>query len=144
MKTTLKSILFYVKDVTATSEFYQLALGLEQTMATKDGRYAQLETGDVSLAFASSNAISELGLPMQDSAGADAPPVQLAFETEDVAGAVRQFVEAGGLVVNAPALRPWGQTVAHVRDVNGLIVEIGSPQSEDWEGSEDAESGAKS
>jgi lactoylglutathione lyase len=130
MKTTLKSVLVYVKDVAATSAFYQLALGLTQTMATEDGRYVQLETGDVALAFAAEDAIAELGLPMTTAPG---PAVQLAFETEDVEDAVRTFVEAGGTIVNPPTTLPWGQTIAHLRDLNGFIVEIGSIQSGEWD-----------
>ena len=134
MKTTLKSTLVYVNDVTATSAFYQKALGLVETMATEDGRYVQLETGDVAFAFAAASAIEELGLPMgRSTSGALAPPVQFAFETEDVEAAVAQFVSAGGAVINPPVTRPWGQTLAHLRDINGFIVEIGSIQSGDWD-----------
>ena len=130
MKTTLKSVLVYVKDVAATSAFYQSAMGLTQTMATEDGRYVQLETGDVALAFAAEDAIAELGLPMSTTPGS---AVQLAFETEDVEDAVRAFVEAGGTIVNPPTTRPWGQTLAHLQDLNGFVVEIGSIQSGDWD-----------
>ena len=137
MKTTLKSILLYVDDVAATSRFYQSALGLEETMATEDGRYVQLQTGDVALAFAVASAIAELGLPMEHaSRDRQAHAVQLAFETENVEAAVEVFVAAGGTVVNPPTTRPWGQTIAHLRDINGFVVEIGSVQSEDWEESE--------
>jgi len=133
MKTTLKSTLVYVHDVPATSRFYQEALGLTETMATEDGRYVQLATGDVALAFAAAGAIGELGLPMASTTTADsAPPVQFAFETEDVEAAVADFVKAGGTIVNPPTSRPWGQVVAHLRDLNGFIIEIGSIQSEDW------------
>ncbi len=102
-------------------------------MATEDGRYAQLATGDVALAFAAASAITELGLPMKTmSNDTPAAPVQFAFEAEDVALAIEQFVAAGGIVVNQPETRPWGQVVAHLRDINGFIIEIGSIQSDDW------------
>lgn len=133
MKPTFKSTLVYVDDVAATSSFYQSALGLEPTMATEDGSYVQFATGDVALAFASAAAIDHLGLPMQKpSLDQPAHAIQLAFECEDVAGTVAKFVDAGGAVVNPPTERPWGQVVAHVRDINGFVVEIGSVQAADW------------
>jgi lactoylglutathione lyase len=125
MKTNLKSILVYVDDVAATSSFYQRALGLEQTMATEDG--------EVALAFASSAAIEHLGLPMQaPSMDVLAHATQFAFEAEDVSLAFQRFIDAGGIAVNEPVTRPWGQVVSHVRDINGFIVEIGSIQADEW------------
>jgi lactoylglutathione lyase len=133
MKTNLKSILVYVDDVAATSSFYQRALGLEQTMATEDGTYVQLNTGEVALAFASSAAIEHLGLPMQaPSMDVLAHATQFAFEAEDVSLAFQRFIDAGGIAVNEPVTRPWGQVVSHVRDINGFIVEIGSIQADEW------------
>lgn len=139
MKPCFKGVLVYVDDVAATSHFYQTALGLEPSMTTEDGRYVQMETGEVALAFAASDAIDELGLPMQRaSAGELAPPVQLSFETEDVAEAVTTFLAAGGVLVHPPVTRPWGQTLAHVRDINGFVVELGSVPNDDWGASEEA------
>lgn len=38
-------------------------------------------------------------------------------------------IEAGALAVAIaePVTKPWGQTVAYVRDLNGLLVELATP-----------------
>lgn len=42
-------------------------------------------------------------------------------------GYVILYVEAGAVGVGEPAEKPWGRTVAYVRDNHGFLVEIGSP-----------------
>ena len=63
---------------------------------------------------------------------ADGHP-QLAFESDDVDAAFARVVEAGGTILNSPSERPWRQTLGHVRDLNGFVVEIGTPQTGDWD-----------
>ncbi|HEV7516808.1 MAG TPA: lyase, partial [Thermoanaerobaculia bacterium] len=36
-------------------------------------------------------------------------------------------VEAGAAPVSQPATKPWGQDVAYVRDLDGVLIEIASP-----------------
>jgi lactoylglutathione lyase len=36
-------------------------------------------------------------------------------------------VDAGAAPLSAPAIKPWGQTVAYVRDPFGTLVELASP-----------------
>jgi len=44
-----------------------------------------------------------------------------------VAAAYRRAVDAGAVSVVAPDARPWGQVVAYVRDLNGVLVELCTP-----------------
>ncbi|CAA9466809.1 MAG: hypothetical protein AVDCRST_MAG05-133 [uncultured Rubrobacteraceae bacterium] len=55
------------------------------------------------------------------------PPagVEVALVAEDVEDAFRRALEAGAKAVAEPKTKPWGQTVAHVRDPDGVLVEIG-------------------
>jgi uncharacterized glyoxalase superfamily protein PhnB len=53
--------------------------------------------------------------------------VEVALVTTDVAGLYARAVEAGATTVSEPATKPWGQTVAYVRDNAGHLVEICSP-----------------
>ncbi len=56
------------------------------------------------------------------------PPagVEIAFVAEDVGAAFRSALEAGATKAGEPKTKPWGQTVAYVRDPDGVLVEIGS------------------
>ena len=48
-------------------------------------------------------------------------------ETEDVATAWERALAAGATAVAEPGVKPWGQTVAYVRDPFGVLVEICTP-----------------
>ena len=53
--------------------------------------------------------------------------IEIAMVTPDVAGLLASATEAGATVVSEPVEKPWGQTVAYVRDNHGFLVEICSP-----------------
>jgi lactoylglutathione lyase len=44
---------------------------------------------------------------------------EIALVTADPEAAYRKAVAAGASAVKPPALKPWGQTVGYVRDLNG-------------------------
>ncbi len=133
---TLQSIMLYVPDVRASVAFYERAFGLKTAFVTEEGDYAQMETGGAALAFAAESAAPGLGLDLRlHCPGEPAAALQLALvlaEGEDPAAAFARVGEAGGTVVNPPTARPWGQTVGHVRDPDGVLIEIGTPQPADW------------
>jgi uncharacterized glyoxalase superfamily protein PhnB len=59
---------------------------------------------------------------------AAAPPaIEVAFTTEDVPGAYAAAIAAGAEPVAVPVSKPWGQIVAYVRDLNGVLVELCTP-----------------
>ena len=43
-----------------------------------------------------------------------------------MAAAYARAVEAGAAPLAEPAVKPWGQTVAYVRDPDGVLVELGT------------------
>ena len=43
---------------------------------------------------------------------------------DDVAAAFARALESGATPVVEPVTKPWGQTVAYVRDLNGFFVEL--------------------
>ena len=53
--------------------------------------------------------------------------IEIAWITDDPYKAYQTAISAGAEPVHPPSLKPWGQTVAYVRDLNGCLVEIGSP-----------------
>lgn len=121
-------VIAYVADVAATVRFYETAFGLQARFVHESGAYAELETGQTALAFAAESMAEANGVQVAF-LGRDrvAPALELALVTEDVAGAVQQAVAVGAELVAEPVQKPWGQTVAYVRDCNGLLVELCSP-----------------
>ena len=53
--------------------------------------------------------------------------IEVGLVTDDVEGIYMQAIEAGALAVAEPKVKLWGQTVAYVRDLDGVLVEICSP-----------------
>ena len=49
------------------------------------------------------------------------------LEAEDVPAAVARAVAAGAEPVQEPAVKPWGQTVAYVRDPDGTLIGSAPP-----------------
>jgi lactoylglutathione lyase len=123
--------ILYVEDVAESIAFYETAFGLQRRFLHESGDYGELETGGTALAFTAHDlAASNLpnGFIRNDRAN---PPagIEIGFTTEDVAATFAQAVAAGALVVVGPKLKPWGQTVAYVRDRDGVLIEICSPMS---------------
>jgi catechol 2,3-dioxygenase-like lactoylglutathione lyase family enzyme len=122
--------IIYVKDVTASIEFFERAFGLKRRFIHESG-YGELETGETALAFAS----HDLGSQNLSSGYIQADPsdrplgMEIALVTEDVDRAYAQALIAGATSIKKPLTKPWGQTVAYVRCPDGTLVEICSPIS---------------
>ena len=121
--------ILYVESVTQAVDFYERAFGLTRRFVTDDGSYGEMETGDTTLSFATHTLVSELfpdGYRRNDPVE---PPVgvEIGFVTDDVAAAWDTALAAGAIVVSPPTTKPWGQTVAYVRDLEGMLVEICTP-----------------
>jgi lactoylglutathione lyase len=118
----------YVRDVESSVAFYEQAFGLQRRFVDQSGQYAEMETGETTLAFAL-NDLGASNLPGGFRRNDPAEPpagIEIAFLTEDVDAAFRKALEAGATSVAEPKTKPWGQSVAYVRDRDGVLVEIGS------------------
>jgi lactoylglutathione lyase len=118
----------YVRDVERSVAFYEQAFSLQRRFVDESGQYAEMETGETTLAFAS-NELGASNLPGGFRRNDPAEPpagVEIAFLTEDVNAAFRIALEAGATSVAEPITKPWGQIIAYVRDRDGMLVEIGS------------------
>lgn len=124
-------VILFVKDVPASMAFYEKAFGLSRRFFHDDSgkAYGELDTGAARLAFASLELAEEqLKQPVAAASLDKAPPgVEIAFVTADVPALYTRAVKAGAVSVSEPATKPWGQTVACLRDNNGHIVEICTP-----------------
>jgi lactoylglutathione lyase len=120
----------YVPDVQAAISFYEKAFGYSLRFNADDWDYAELESGDTTLAFAAEKMADMLGISITPNrANATAAGIELAFVTEDVAEGFKRATGAGATAVTDPHQTPWGQTVSYVRDLNGVLIEICSPVS---------------
>ncbi|PTY08900.1 glyoxalase [Opitutaceae bacterium EW11] len=137
MKTPTKSalslgyVILYVPDVAASLAFYEKAFGFSRGfLSDNDGKaYGELKSGTVRLAFASLAMAREVLKQDVVTAQPGKPPlgVEIAFTTSDVAAAFECAVKAGAVPVSSPEKKPWGQTIAYVRDNCGYLVELCTP-----------------
>jgi lactoylglutathione lyase len=121
--------IFYVQDVVKTIEFYEKAFGFKRTFIADTGEFGQLDTGGTALSFATIELITGLipggfiaSEPQKQPLG-----MEVAFSTDNVEQAYQTAIDAGAMEVTRPAVKPWGQTVGYVRDLNGFLVEICTP-----------------
>jgi uncharacterized glyoxalase superfamily protein PhnB len=128
---SLGYVLLYVKDVSASLVFYEKAFGLARRFFHDDhGKaYGELETGAARLAFASLQLVGEHLKQQVVVASPGKAPLgfEIALVTSEVAALYDRAVKAGAAAVAEPATKPWGQTVAYVRDMDGFLVEFCTP-----------------
>ena len=55
------------------------------------------------------------------------PGASITLLTDDVAAALSTALDAGATPYTEPTQKPWGQTVAYVRDLDGILVELATP-----------------
>ena len=118
-------IIIYVVDVKETVSFYEKAFGLEPRSLHESEQYAEMETGQTALAFVHESLMSHSFRPNrkpEQPAG-----VEIALVAQDVERHFKRAVDAGATELAKPVQKPWGLTVAYVRDNNGFTVELCSP-----------------
>lgn len=124
-----KYTILYVPDVTKAINFYEAAFGFQRTFITPDNDYGELQTGATTLSFAAET-LAEHNLSAGfERANAQQKPfaIELGFVTDDVPAMIDQALAAGASLYQAPAVKPWGQTVAYVRDIHGFLIELCTP-----------------
>jgi len=120
--------ILYVDDVLKTVEFYEKSLGLKRRFLHESLTYAEMETGTTRLAFSQKQMARDNGLDFGQLGKQSAPAAfEVAFVTPDVAAAFAAALQNGATELKKPTQKPWGQTVAYVKDCNGFLVEICSP-----------------
>lgn len=117
--------LLYVDDVPAALDFYERAFGLVRGFLHESNAYGELSTGATKLGFVQHEVAASHGFAYAAIRPTAPPPgFELGFTTTDVGAAYARAVEAGATPLSPPEQKPWGQTVAYVRDLNGTLVEI--------------------
>jgi lactoylglutathione lyase len=117
--------IIYVDNVQQTMNFYNQAFGLQTKFLHESTLYGEMKTGQTTLAFAA-NALSELnGLTISHNRLENLPAgIEIAFVTADINAAYQKAINAGAQPLKEPTQKPWGQTVAYVRDINGVLIEL--------------------
>ena len=115
--------ILYVDDVSASLDFFERAFGLERAFLHESGDYGEMTTGTTKLAFSSKELMRQLD-KNPASPRPDAPTFEIAFETDDVAGALQRAVDVGATLIQNARDEPWGQTTSYVSDPNGYLIEI--------------------
>lgn len=122
-------VIVYVDDPAVASHFYARTFGLSAEFAVPDGSYAQLDTGETKLAFAS-YALGEKnfqGGVRQAAVDGQPANVEITLVAVDVDAAHARALEAGCTPLAPPQDKPHGQRVAYVRDPFGTLIELATP-----------------
>ncbi|MFK8182566.1 MAG: VOC family protein [Phormidesmis sp.] len=125
-------VIIYVENVKGTMDFYTRAFGFETRMVYEENGavdYGEMQTGETVLGFASHSLgdANFQGLYQKASIGEKPFGFELALVSEDVAADFETAIKEGAIAVSPPKEKPWGQTVAYVRAVEGTLIELCSP-----------------
>ncbi|XP_020577777.1 uncharacterized protein LOC110022941 [Phalaenopsis equestris] len=119
----------YVKDVAESVAFYAKAFGYHVRRLDKSHRWGELDSGNTTIAFTPEHQreTDEKSGSVQKPVGLDArQPVEICFAFADVDAAYKTAVESGAAPVSPPEDKEWGQRVGYVRDIDGIVVRLGS------------------
>ena len=121
--------IIYVENVKETIDFYKKAFGFEAKFITPENDYAELVSGETTIAFASNElGNSNFKKGFEGSSTSKKPfGVEMAFVTEDIESEFKRALDAGATEYEPLTEKPWGQKVGYVRDNNGFLIEICTP-----------------
>lgn len=122
----LKYTVLYVSDIKRSVHFYERAFGLKNRFIHESGQYAEMETGETTLAFSSDEFASTFfkegyrrNMPTDKAAG-----IEIALEPDEVERAYESAIRAGAIGLAKPELKPWGWMSAFLRDPDGILIEL--------------------
>lgn len=125
---TFSHTIFYVTNLEKIIDFYEKAFGITAKFVHESGMYAELNTGGTTLAFADET-LGKENLPegyLPSNAARSPSACEIVFTVKDVDQSYERAIAAGAVALVAPKQKPWGQTVAYVRDPSGVLIEIAS------------------
>jgi predicted enzyme related to lactoylglutathione lyase len=120
--------IIYVSNVQQTMNFYTKAFGFHTKFLHESAMYGEMETGETTLAFAANILSEQNGLNIAHNNLQNPPAgIEIAFVTDNINDAYQKAVDAGAQALKEPTQKPWGQIVAYVRDINGVLIELCTP-----------------
>lgn len=121
-----KYVILYVEDVEKSMNFYHETFDTPIKFITPEKDYGELITEETSLAFASVHlASSNIKKGFLSSRSEEKPfGIELGFTTDDVEKLVEKAIKNGAFLYEDIAVKPWGQKVAYIKDIDNYLVEI--------------------
>lgn len=125
----LSHTIVYVRSVEQAQKFYEEAFGLERGFTSEDGQFGEMKTAGGGLGFVAIElAHDNLRDGFRENRKDETPPgFEIAFEVQDVDAAWSKAIRAGAAPYGKPSQKPWGQTIAYLRDQEGILVCLASP-----------------
>lgn len=121
----LSYTILYVQDVQASIDFYQAAFGLRLKFKHEGGDYAEMQTGETTLAFCGYDLADQLVNRSYQKPSFENPIAsQLTLEPTDVKSAFEKAKTVGACVLYEPEIKPWNFEVALLQDPDGHLVEL--------------------
>lgn len=122
--------ILYCKGVLATVDHYERAFGLKRSFVHESNLYAEMATGETTLAFASHDMAESSNIAIQPNDPKQVPGgFEIVFVGDDIPTAYEHALANGATAVKPPETMPWGQVVAYVRDMDGCLVELATPMT---------------
>ncbi|XP_074267860.1 uncharacterized protein LOC141591442 [Silene latifolia] len=119
----------YVKEVAKSVAFYEKAFGYNVRRLDQSRRWGELESGQTTIAFTPihQHETDEVtGSVHTAQSKRERGPIEVCFDYADVDTAYKRAVENGAEPVSEPEEKEWGQKVGYVRDIDGMVVRLGS------------------
>jgi lactoylglutathione lyase len=122
-------VILYTADVAKKMAFYERAFGLQKKRVAEGEVYGEMH-GDVPLQFVRED-FAKAYIPDFVANRLERPPaaIEIGFLLDDVPAAYQRAIDAGCTSIASPEKRPWGPTIAFVRDDEGVLVELCSRTS---------------
>lgn len=117
--------ILYVNNVADSVAFYQKAFGINNRFIHESGDYAEMDTGEVTLAFCAHNLAKDIVKQHYVKASqGQLIGSQISFEPEHLEEAYELALENGAKSIMPPEIKPWGWKSAILMDLDGHIVEL--------------------
>ncbi|KAA0061937.1 hypothetical protein IC582_026187 [Cucumis melo] len=129
LKPTFAYTILYVKDVAKSVDFYSKAFGFTVRRLDDSNRWGELVSGETTIAFTPQHQHETedlTGVVQTPSSNRERNPIEICVDYADVDAAFQRAVENGATEVTRPEGKEWNQKVGYVRDIDGMVVRIGS------------------
>jgi lactoylglutathione lyase len=121
-----KYLILYVEEVEKSMNFYKNTFDTQIKFITPEKDYGELLTGETTISFASLNlANSNIKQGFLSSKAQEKPfGIELGFTTDHVESLVEKAITNGAVPYEDISVKPWGQKVAYIKDLDNYLVEI--------------------
>lgn len=116
----------YVDNVERTVEFFENVFKFKCKFITEEKNFAELDTGDTLLSFASHDLAKNNFKSDYIKASQRSKPlgVEVTFICNDIHSLHKKALESGAKELRAPHEKPWGQWISHIHCPSGLLLEL--------------------